>query len=361
MNRYRIILYQVLGWALVIGYDLLGYDMLGIMHGLRRHIAAADLQKANLLNFTFWLSLISLFYYCFLVVFPQGLQRGRWLRLVLGLLGTPLVFAGTRYLLEEVLLPLFFGFRNYSPGVKLSFYLQDNLYFLLPTIVMAGAAVAVRDAFVREKERENHLLLQVLEKEKTQAELAFLRTQINPHFLYNTLNYLYAQAYPVSEPLAEAVLRLSDLMRYLLHDSPDGQVALSKEVDYLENYLALHRLRFEENFFVNFCQAGAPVGGQRVATLLLIPFVENALKHGVVNQAAHPVDIQLTLPAPDRLEFTVSNRINQHQKDATTGVGLPNIRRRLELLYPGRHTLGVHNDGQTYRTQLTLLLGEANK
>jgi two-component system LytT family sensor kinase len=354
MNRYRITLYQVLGWGLVIGYDLLGYDMLGVMHGTLRHIAA-DLLKAHLLNLTFWLSLISLFYYCFLFVFPLGLQRRHWPVLVLGLLGTPLVFAGTRYLLEEALMPLLFGFRNYSPDVKLTFYLQDNLYFLLPTIVMAGAAVAVRDAFVREKERENYLLLQVLEQEKIQAELAFLRTQINPHFLYNTLNYLYAQAYPVSEPLAEAVLRLSDLMRYMLHDSPDGQVELSKEVDYLENYLAIYRLRFEQNFCVQFRQVGVPVGGQRVATLLLIPFVENALKHGVVNQAAHPVAIELALPSPDRLEFTVSNRINQHQKDATTGVGLPNIRRRLELLYPSRHTLTVHNDGQTYQTRLELL------
>lgn len=84
--------------------------------------------------------------------------------------------------------------------------------------------------------------------------------------------------------------------------------------------------------------------------------MENALKHGVVNQAACPVAIQLTLPAPDRLEFTVSNRINQHQKDATTGVGLPNIRRRLALLYPGRHTLEVHDDGPTYRTRLALQL-----
>ena len=356
MNRFHIRLYQVLGWALVIGYDLLGYDMMGIMHGARRHIAAADLPKANLLNFTFWLSLISLFYYCFLVVFPQGLRRGRWPVLVLGLLGTPLVFAGTRYLLEEVLTPLLFGFRNYPLDVTLRFYLQDNLYFLLPTIVLAGAAVAVRDALVREKERENQLLLQALEQEKTQAELAFLRTQINPHFLYNTLNYLYATVYPVSEPLAEAVLRLSDLMRYLLHDSPDGQVALHQEVDYLENYLALYRLRFEEKFFVNFQQAGGPIGGQRVAPLLLIPFVENALKHGVANQAAHPIDIQLTLPAPDQLEFTVCNRIGQHQKDATTGVGLPNIRRRLALLYPGRHTLHVHDDGQTYRARLQLSL-----
>lgn len=123
-----------------------------------------------------------------------------------------------------------------------------------------------------------------------------------------------------------------------------------------ENYLALYRLRFEEKFFVNFRQVGVPIVGQRVATLLLLPLVENALKHGVANQAAHPIDIQLTLPTPDQLEFTVSNRIGQHQKAATTGVGLPNIRRRLALLYPGRHTLHVHNDGQTYRARLALAL-----
>jgi two-component system LytT family sensor kinase len=350
MNRQRLLLYQVLGWALVIGSDLVA-----IIATYSKH-DKLGLDRQLLLQFTFELSLMSLFYYCFLFVFPRGLRRGGWPVLVAGLLGAPLVFAGSRYLLQEVLLPLLFGFRNYYPGTPLLGYLVDNLYYLPPTMGLAAAGVVVRDAFVREQARESQLLRQVLEQEKTQAELAFLRTQINPHFLYNTLNYLYATAYPVSEPLAEAILRLSDLMRYMLLDSPDGQVTLTKEVEYLDNYLAIYRLRFEEQFFVNFRQAGLPVGGQRVATLLLIPFVENALKHGVVNQAAHPVDIQLTLPTPDRLEFTVSNRISQHQKDATTGVGLPNIRRRLALLYPGRHTLAVHDDGQTYRTQLTLQL-----
>jgi two-component system LytT family sensor kinase len=350
MNRQRLLLYQVLGWALVIGSNLVA-----IIATYSKH-DKLGLDRQLLLQFTFELSLMSLFYYCFLFVFPRGLRRGGWPVLVAGLLGAPLVFAGSRYLLQEVLLPLLFGFRNYYPGTPLLGYLVDNLYYLPPTVGLAAAGVVVRDAFVREQARESQLLRQVLEQEKTQAELAFLRTQINPHFLYNTLNYLYATAYPVSEPLAEAILRLSDLMRYMLLDSPDGQVTLTKEVEYLDNYLAIYRLRFEEQFFVNFRQAGLPVGGQRVATLLLIPFVENALKHGVVNQAAHPVDIQLTLPAPDRLEFTVSNRISQHQKDATTGVGLPNIRRRLALLYPGRHTLAVHDDGQTYRTQLTLQL-----
>ena len=350
MNRRRIIFYQVLGWALIMGYDL-GFIALTVSP-----TSKPSLGRQMLLQVTFLLSTISLFYYCYLLVFPRGLRPGRWPVLVLGLLGTPLVFAGSRYLLQEILLPFFFGFRNYFPGTTLLYYLQDNAYFLPPTIVLAGAAVAIRDASLREKERENQLQLQALEQARTQAELAFLRTQVNPHFLYNTLNYLYATAYEVSDELAEAILRLSDLMRYLLHDSPDGQVDLAREVEYVQNYLAIHRLRFADKFFVEFTHTGLPVGGQRVATLLLIPFVENALKHGVVSQAAHPVRIGLHLPAPGQLEFTIENRISQHQKDATTGVGLPNIQRRLALLYPGRHTLTVHDDGLTYRTHLVLSL-----
>ena len=350
MNRRRILLYQVIGWVLVLGYKAVFTTLNASRH------TQLGLGKTLLLQLTFSLSTMSLFYYCYLFVFPRGLRPGRWPVLLLGLLGTPLVFAASRYLLQELLLPLLFGFGNYYPGTTLLYYLLDNTYFLPPAIVLAGAAVLLRDAFVRDQARESRQRLQLLEQEKTQAELAFLRSQINPHFLYNTLNYLYATAYPVSEPLAEAVLRLSDLMRYLLHESPDGQVALSQEVEYVENYLALHRLRFEDRFFVRFHQAGLPVGAQRLAPLLLIPLVENALKHGLANQAAHPIRIQLTLTAPDCLEFTVENRIGQQQKDTTTGVGLPNVRRRLALLYPGRHTLSVHDDGQLYRARLTVRL-----
>ena len=350
MKRSRLVLYQVIGWGLVAGSHLLA------IIAAYRPTEKTGLVQQLLLQFTFELSLMSLFYYCFLFVFPRGLRRGRWPVLLLGLLGAPLVFAAARYSLQEVLLPLLFGFHNYPLGVPLLPYVGDNLYYLPPTIGLAGAVVVVRDAFVREQARENQLQIQLLEQAKTQAELAFLRTQINPHFLYNTLNYLYATAYPVSEPLAEAVLRLADLMRYLLHESPDDRVELSREVEYLDNYLALHRLRFEENFFVHFEQTGLPPDGQRVAPLLLIPLVENALKHGVVHQAAHPVEIRLALPAPGRLAFTVRNRISPHQKDATTGVGLPNIRRRLALLYPGRHALRVHDDGLTYEAQLELSL-----
>lgn len=340
MNR-QTLRYHLLGWLLLVAYDFVGI--------YNEH--PANLRNLLLLQFTFRLSMMSVFYYCFLLLFPQYLRLSRLPQLLLGLLLAPVVFTATRYALEQLLLPLLFGFSNYTGEVNLLAYLHDNAERGLPMMMVAAAAWGVQDTFVREKQRETQLLLQ----EKTQAELAFLKTQINPHFLYNTLNYIYSEAYLVSEPLAEAVLRLSDLMRYMLQDSPDGKVELHKEVEYLENYLALHRLRFEDKFFVEFEQLGH-LTRQRVASLVLIPFVENALKHGVITRPDQPVTIRLQLPGPQQLRFEVRNHISQHQKDHTTGIGLVNLRRRLELLYPGRHRLEIRNDDTTHHTLLELEL-----
>lgn len=340
MNR-QTRLFHGLGWALLLAYDFVG------IYG--QHLP--NLGTLLVLQLTFRLSMMSIFYYCFLVLFPRYLRKNSIPQLLLGLALAPVVFTATRYGLEQVLLPLLFGISNYYGDVDLLAYLRDNAERGLPMMMVAAAAWGVQDAFVREKQRET----QQLQQEKTQAELAFLKTQINPHFLYNTLNYLYAQAYLVSEPLAEATLRLSELMRYMLHESPDGKVELRREVEYLENFLALHRLRFEDRFFVTF-ETPAALNGQRIASLLLIPFVENALKHGVVNCPQQPIRIRLALPDPARLRFEVHNHLSQHQKDSTTGIGLANIRRRLELLYPGRHQLRIENDTATYLTILELEL-----
>ncbi len=192
-----------------------------------------------------------------------------------------------------------------------------------------------------------------LKEEVVKAELSFLKSQINPHFLYNTLNYVYSLAIPVSNKLANAVLRLSDLMRYTLNDSPDGKVGLDKEVEYLESYVALFRMRFEPNFYVDFIADG--IADQKIASLILIPFVENAFKHGVVNDAVQPVRIRLKVQQK-RLSFEVSNKISHAQKDHSSGVGMVNIHRRLDLIYPDKHELLISNNGNTYKSTLILNL-----
>jgi two-component system LytT family sensor kinase len=157
----------------------------------------------------------------------------------------------------------------------------------------------------------------------------------------------------VAKPVANAVLKLSELMRYMLHDTPDGQVDLEKEIEYLYNYLALYRLRFPDSFHVEFTVTGEPAG-RRVAPLVLIPFVENAVKHGVLDDPEHPVHIRLRIEG-ERLQFEVENRRNDDNKDATTGIGLPNLRRRLELLYPERHALHVGAVVGRFATSLQLV------
>ena len=186
------------------------------------------------------------------------------------------------------------------------------------------------------------------------SELAFLKSQINPHFLYNTLNYIYSLAIPVSDKMAAAVLRLSDLMRYTLTESADGMVGVEKEVDYLESYIELFRMRFDPHFYVSFHTEGIN-GQQRVAALLLIPFVENAFKHGVVNDPQHPVEILLNITGKT-LSLTVKNKISNNQKDRSSGVGLVNIQRRLELIYPGKYMLNIEKQDQIYQTGLTIKL-----
>ncbi|GAB3814937.1 sensor histidine kinase [Pontibacter rugosus] len=325
---------HLLGWTLYIGYTLVGYFLYNWDY------------RALLLSLSQDVLHLVEFYICYLLVFPLWMKYRKWLIILVGVVGTMVLYTALRYTIEEVLFQHFFSFSNYSAGTTLSYYIFDNLYWAMPGIFL-GAVVWAFEATL-EKERENRTLKQ----EKTQAELAFLKTQINPHFLYNSLNYLYSLAYPVSDKLADAIIKLSDLMRYMLYESKDGRVELQKEVDYLHNYIDIYRLRFENNFFVNFNIQGH-VNGQRVPSLVLIPFVENALKHGVVDDATAPVNISLQL-INNSLYFGVSNRINQSQKDHTTGIGLANIRRRLELLYPNQYTLETREDGKQYQTRLKL-------
>ena len=338
LSTIPAVYWHILGWLFYSGYDFIGLIF------YRSNYTREGLWLNNSMLFIRILE----FYLCYLVVYPRLLRPGRIAQLLLALVGVTALFIGLRALIEEVLFPAVLGFHNYSPDTEIQHYILDNLYYAAPMLVASAALWAMGTAL--RQEREN----QLLRGEKRAAEVAFLKTQINPHFLYNTLNMLYGLAYPVAKPLAAAILKLADLMRYMLHDTPDGQVLLTEEIDYLHNYLDLYRLRFADQFFVHFQLSGDPTG-HRIAPLLLIPFVENALKHGTLDDPAHPVRINLAL-SPGEIQFEVRNLPLDpaDHKDATTGVGLPNLRRRLALLYPGRYTLRVEAEAEQFVTSLQL-------
>lgn len=198
----------------------------------------------------------------------------------------------------------------------------------------------------------NERIQRNLESERKDMELQFLKSQLNPHFLFNSLNNIYSLAYQKSDKTADAILKLSEIMRYMIYESNDSWVSLEKEVDYVNSYVELQKLRFKDGAAVEITVSGE-IGGQKIVPLILISFVENAFKHGVANDASDPIKINI-IANQKILHFSVINKKNLANKDAIGGVGLNNVERRLELLYPERYKLNVVNTADHYTTELML-------
>ena len=234
---------------------------------------------------------------------------------------------------------------------------RDNQYgIFLSTFLIAGSSTIVRivsDWLKYQRDRKE------LQTQTMQSELKFLKSQINPHFLFNTLNSLYALTLKKSDDAPQIVIKLSEMMRYMLYECNERWVMLSKEVNYLRNYLDLERLRQQKNVDIQFFVRGH-IGEQRIAPLLLIPFLENSFKHGLNSQLKDGfVHISLEVQ-PDHIQFEIENSkaaaLPQATHKRSGGIGLVNVRRRLDLLYPGKYELDIRNNPNTYHVTLTLNL-----
>lgn len=194
--------------------------------------------------------------------------------------------------------------------------------------------------------------------EQMKAELSFLRSQISPHFIFNILNSIvYLIRTKASEQAEDVTMRLSSLMRYMLYDSDQSMVPLTNELAYLKNYIDLQKMRFDGNVDLDF-QVKGKADGHFIEPMLLIPFVENAVKHGVglVDKPFIYVSLEMT---EHGLHFLVKNKKGKEEqvfKDPSSGIGLKNVRRRLELLYPKKHTLTIEEDEVNFSVELNLIL-----
>lgn len=194
--------------------------------------------------------------------------------------------------------------------------------------------------------------------EQMKAELSFLRSQISPHFIFNILNSIvYLIRTKASEQAEDVTMRLSSLMRYMLYDSDQSMVPLTNELAYLKNYIDLQKMRFDGNVDFDF-QVKGKADGHFIEPMLLIPFVENAVKHGVglVDKPFIYVSLEMT---EHGLHFLVKNKKGKEEqvfKDPSSGIGLKNVRRRLELLYPKKHTLTIEEDEVKFSVELNLIL-----
>ena len=336
MKKNKQVIYYLLAWACFTLY--LYIDNIANNRGTQPYVWSN--LAASFIEFSF----------CFFFVYPRFLKLRKLPLLILGLIAADGLFVCCRYLIEEVIYLWVLGYRNYDPSVTTLQYIADNWWRALQPIIFSFIIWALRYTYIKEHETEQ------LKQEKIKAELLFLKTQINPHFLYNTLNYLYSLAYPASEKLADAIIKLSQLMRYMLNNSIDGMLVLQQEIDYLQNYIEIYRMRFEHDFFVDFKVSG-DMTGKKIASLILIPFVENAFKHGVSNDERMPIKIHINI-AGHQVQMLVNNKISGRQKDHSGGIGLVNIKRRLELIYPDNFEMVIDDDGDSYTTTLKIRLDQ---
>lgn len=301
----------------------------------------------------FWFEFVNVLFYAAivyfnkLVLFPMYLRNNNFGKHLLYMLLTAIVLTPIKSFTLYYATP-FMVMRDYSVT-------NQKFIFLSSFIIGTGSSIY----YIMLDWIRGQKVKQELKSENLQSELKFLKSQINPHFLFNTLNSLYALTLKKSDLAPEIVLRLSEMMRYMLYECNEKQVPLEKEVNYLINYLELEKLRHGNKFKVDLVIEG-DVKNQKIAPLMFIPFIENCFKHGLNNQISEGyVNIQVNA-LPDEVDVTIENSKGPILPSSTDrksgGIGLVNVKRRLELLYANQYELNISDNPDNYRIELKLNL-----
>lgn len=239
--------------------------------------------------------------------------------------------------------------RHGSGRHRFHFFPGSYLIFIL--VFTIGTCVSVIQEWLK-----TDTFKKEIEREKLNTELLFLKSQVNPHFFFNTLNNIYSLAVTGSEMTAPAILKLSSIMRYIISDAQLNAVPLDHEVTFIKHYIDLQLVRLTDKVNVDFKVDGR-VENKMIEPLLFIPFVENAFKYGVSTKENTSIVIHIKA-SDEKIIFSSSNKII-HQENAlkdTTGIGINNVRRRLELMYPGKHDLQIFNTGENFSVKLEITI-----
>ena len=278
------------------------------------------------------------------VLFFTRQNSSAFQRVFLLILVAPIVMV-LRYFIEEVIIQSILGKGNYPDTILWQQYLLDNIYYAVLFIPIGIVYFYVQFSRFKEKQRQEL----ITETQKT--ELAFLRSQINPHFLFNSLNNIYSLSESKSTETSKAIEKLSNLLRYTLYEKKEV-VSVEKEVNYLKNFIELQRMRYDYEIQLTL-QIDSNLLSQKVPPFLFIPFVENAFKHGDLSDINNPLQISLEQKS-NKIFFFVQNKKNQQVKDPSGGIGLENIKKRLLLIYEKNHELHITDIRDMYTVELTI-------
>ncbi|MFH6994645.1 sensor histidine kinase [Flavobacterium sp. FlaQc-48] len=273
-------------------------------------------------------------------------------RILLYLLSIPVslfIFAGTRYFLQEVVVFELTGIHNYGEETReVGYYIRDNFFFGLPAIVLSALSYLFWQ-FQNAYKQNQELLL-----ENKKAQLQMLKSQVSPHFLFNTLNSFYSQLILKDDKMASDILVLSDLLRYVITETEKEEVLLSKEIQFLQNYIHLQQKRFEDQLYLDFEVEGVYLA-QKILSSALIHFIENVFKHAKLNNPDEKAIISIQIKE-GFLELSTFNYNVGGENYSSTGIGFENLIKRLEYTYKDQFTLEKTAENNTFKTYLKIPL-----
>ena len=357
VNRLLIISLHVIGWITFISVPFMFFgpsrmggrgpmppDAFRPPQGDRIDMSPPpefDINTMRMHSILFNVLLIGFFYLNMYVLIPGVLTKKSWVHylgyIILCFIAIALASEVINYVLASYSFrprPLYFTLLN---------------FFLVFGLSTALRLTSDRVQFERErKERENETL---------KSELSLLRSQVSPHFMFNVLNNLASLARKKSDQLESVIIQLSQLMRYMLYESGEKKVTVDNEIEYLKSYIDLQKLRFGDDIAIEF-DAKVNNGDVPIEPMLLIPFVENSFKHGSGLIANPTIVVKLSMDN-NTLTFSVKNKFTgsvADTKDSSSGIGIQNVRRRLDLLYKDLHELKIHEAGQWFMVELKLIL-----
>jgi sensor histidine kinase YesM len=290
-------------------------------------------------------------YFTIYVLMPRFLYTAQYVKFFIWFVVSAIFFVIMVHVIDYyVYIP------NYHPehAYKRSFWKFPYFFYIVSTYAVVILAVAIKlgRRWFESQDRQKEL-----ERQNLRSELAMLKHQISPHFLFNTLNNIDSLIGQNPQKASAAIIRLSDIMRYMLYNSQEKQVLLHKEIEYIASVIKLQSLRMATKGFIQLEIEGQPAK-KKVAPLLLIPFIENAIKHGNKSVPAPGIRIAISIDDKD-LHFNIVNQVdNNQQKDAKGGIGLQNVKRRLELLYPDKHVLQIRETQDIFEVSLKIPLTE---
>lgn len=307
--------------------------------------------SASVMNATITVAIHSLVsYFNIYVLFPKFLKRKEYLNYTLSIM---LSVSLACFMLVIIYLSVNTISLESKESVWSWKFFGSNAISISYTVAITMSLKMVKQWYEREKMTRN------LEKINTETELKYLKSQINPHFLFNSLNSIYALTLKKSDMAPELVLKLSEILRYVLYEAREKYVDLEKEVNYVQSYLDLEKMRHGDRLKVTFEQTGE-LKGKQIAPMLFLTFIENSFKHGIHSRAGEGF-VEVVISVTDHhLHFEIRNskpgRANRPINGAAGGIGLENVRKRLELLYPERYELEVAESTDNYVVRLDMNL-----